>query len=98
MVQVDEALASMKHDFKGRMDTCDERRKVFEAKQAKLRDQVVKFEKFILENDQKRLRAEAKVKIERSQLDQKSAEMTMMIDKIGQLEVERANTLTLLGQ
>ena len=40
---------------------CNERQRAFEGKQAEMRQQVAKFEKFISENDAKRDRAEAKV-------------------------------------
>ena len=52
----------MKLDYKKRMDICEQRRVQFELKQLKMRDQVLKFEKFIQENDAKRLRAEIKIK------------------------------------
>jgi Fic family protein len=96
-IQVDEALQSMKRDYNARMQAYDERRKVFETKQAKMRDQVSKFEKFIQENDQKRMRAEAKTKLERSGFDQKCAELVMMNEKISQMEAEKTATMTILG-
>ena len=61
-------------DFQGRRDVtriplyalcgaqaCEERQRAFERRQAEMREQVAKFEKFISENDAKRARAEAKV-------------------------------------
>jgi hypothetical protein len=96
-LQVDEALQSMKRDYNARMQAYDERRKVFEAKQARMRDQVSKFEKFIQENDQKRLRAEAKTKLERGIFDQKCAELVMMNEKISQMENETTTTMAILG-
>lgn len=95
--QVDEALVSMKREYNARVEACDERRKVFEGKQAKLRDQVTKFEKFIQENDQKRQRAEAKTKLERGVFDQKCAELVMMTEKIAQMEHDKTTTLAMLG-
>ena len=47
MREVDEQLELMKDEYKRRMDFCEERRLQFEAKQAKMRDNVIKFEKFI---------------------------------------------------
>lgn len=52
----------MKADYKKRMDACEERRDQFEMNQARLREQVLKFENFIKENDLKRQRAETKAK------------------------------------
>ena len=50
MREVDEQLELMKDEYKRRMDFCEERRLLFEAKQAKMRDNVIKFEKFIQVN------------------------------------------------
>lgn len=47
MREVDDSLEVMKMDYKKRMDECEERRLNFELKQAKMREQVLKFEKFI---------------------------------------------------
>lgn len=57
MREVDENLEVMKQQYKRRIDACEERRQIFESKQAKMREQVLKFEKFIQENDAKRQRA-----------------------------------------
>lgn len=86
MREVDESLELMKKDHKKRMDECEERRIQFEIKQAKIREQVLKFEKFIQENDAKRLRAEAKAKLERKLHDEKVKEIAMLVEKIQRLE------------
>lgn len=57
MRQVDDALQLMKEAYRERMEACDERQAQLEFKQAKMREQVAKFEKFIHENDAKRQRA-----------------------------------------
>lgn len=57
MRQVDDALQLMKEAYRERMEACDERQAHLEFKQAKMREQVAKFEKFIHENDAKRQRA-----------------------------------------
>lgn len=86
MREVDEALELMKEEYKNRMEACEERRMQFELKQAKMREQVLKFEKFIQENDAKRQRAEAKAKLERKIYDQKCHEMNMLLQKIEEME------------
>lgn len=86
MREVDESLELMKKDHKKRMDECEERRIQFEIKQAKIREQVLKFEKFIQENDAKRLRAEAKAKLERKLHDEKVKEIVSLLEKIQRLE------------
>jgi chromosome segregation ATPase len=90
MREVDEALELMKQEYKRRMDACEERRLQFEAKQIKLREQVLKFEKFIQENDAKRMRAEAKAKHERKQYDLLCQEMNRLLLKIKDLEDNQA--------
>jgi hypothetical protein len=65
MREVHESLEVMKKGHKKRMDECEERRLQFEIKQAKMREQVLRFERFIHENDAKRQRAELKARQER---------------------------------
>jgi DNA repair exonuclease SbcCD ATPase subunit len=76
----------MKEEFKNRMEACEERRMQFELKQAKMREQVLKFEKFIQENDAKRLRAEQKAKQERKTYETKCQEMNTLSKKIEEME------------
>lgn len=86
MREVDEALDLMKEEYKTRMDSCEEHRIQFESKQAKMREQVLKFEKFIQENDAKRQRADMKAKLEHKMFDQKVQELGALADKIVELE------------
>ena len=51
MREVNDALAFMKRQYLEKMQACDENHAVFERKQLDMKDQVVKFEKFIQEND-----------------------------------------------
>ncbi|CAM9403595.1 unnamed protein product, partial [Sphacelaria rigidula] len=62
MREVDDALDFMKDEYNTRMENCEQREAEFEQKQTDMREQVIKFEKFIQENDAKRARAEAKAK------------------------------------
>jgi len=87
MREVDEALELMKQEYKRRMDGCEERRESFEAKQQKMRDQVIKFEKYIQENDAKRLRAEMKAKQEHKMYEQKCQELEQLGQKISELQI-----------
>eukprot|EP01031_Cornospumella_fuschlensis_P031281 gene31281-37807_t len=89
MREVDESLEVMKKDHKKRMDECEERRLQFEIKQAKMREQVLKFERFIHENDAKRQRAELKAKQERKIYEEKLREIQQLQERIAQLEVEQ---------
>ena len=98
MREVDEALELMKDEYKNRMDACEERRMQFEIKQAKMREQVLKFEKFIQENDAKRQRAEAKAKQERKLYEEKCKEMQILMDKIVELERSQKELENQLGK
>eukprot|EP01041_Mallomonas_annulata_P010582 gene10582-22081_t len=91
MREVDEALELMKEEYKNRIDVCEERRQQFEQKQAKMREQVLKFEKFIQENDAKRQRAEIKAKQERKLYEQKCQELGALALKIEELEADQRN-------
>ncbi len=91
MKEVDNALELMKTDYKRRMDECEERRIAFENKQGKMRDQVLKFEKFIQENDAKRLRAETKTKAERKLYMEKVDEISELTCKLEMLEKEQSS-------
>lgn len=98
MREVDQSLDNMKNQHKQRMDACEERRIQFEAKQAKMREQVLRFEKFIQENDAKRQRAEGKVKQERKLYDEKIKEINMLTEKIKSLDLEQKQLTNLLGK
>ncbi len=89
MREVDESLEQMKMDYKKRMDICEERRLAFELRQSKMREEVLKLEKFIHENDAKRQRAEAKFKTERKMQEEKDKEIAMLQEKIQALEKEQ---------
>jgi chromosome segregation ATPase len=89
MREVDESLELMKRDHKRRMDICEQRRIRFEEKQAKMREQVLKFEKFIQENDAKRIRAELKAKQERKLYEEKVREIAALNEEIKKLEQDQ---------
>eukprot|EP00605_Chrysophyceae_sp_TOSAG23-4_P002510 GSChrysophyteH1.ASY1.ANO1.2773.1 assembled CDS len=90
MKEVDNALELMKNDYKRRMDECEERRISFETKQSKMRDQVLKFERFIQENDAKRARAEAKSKAERKLFMEKLEEIDKKNEEVRKLKEAQA--------
>ena len=89
MREVDTSLDMMKKDYKKRMDECEQRRLQFEKKQARMRDQVLKFERFIQENDAKKLRAEATAKHERQLFGEKSKELHALTEELAELESVR---------
>lgn len=64
MREIDDALEFMKEEYLQRMEACDARQMELDRKQAEMKEQVTRFEKFIKENDSKRTRAEVKSKAE----------------------------------
>jgi chromosome segregation ATPase len=89
MHEVDDSLDYMKEQYKNRMEACDERQREFERRQAEMKDQVTKFEKFIQENDSKRQRAEMKMRQERSLYRQKSREHEKLREDLARVSAER---------
>lgn len=83
----------MKKEYKQRMDTCEEKRVDFEKKQARMREQVLKFEKFIQENDSKRSRADAKAKQEQKLYQQNQTQLVSLQEKLVEMELEQKELL-----
>lgn len=98
MREVDAALDLMRKDYKKRMEECESRRLQFEERQSKMREQVIKFEKFIQENDAKRLRAEAKAKHERQQFVEKCKELNALQQQLQDLELSKEELCSELGE
>jgi len=96
MREVDDSLDFMKHQFKSRMETCEENQRKFEAKQQDLKENVLKFEKFIQENDAKRQRAEVKFKTEARTRTQKEADLRKLSSELEEKEAEKAHLLNKL--
>lgn len=80
--EVDDALEFMKEEYHQRMEKCDQRQLDFERRQAEMKDQVLKFEKFIQENDAKRARAESKSKQEKRLLEQKELDLRRLTQEL----------------
>jgi ribosomal protein S20 len=97
MREVDASLDLMRKDYKKRMEECESRRLQFEERQSKMREQVIKFEKFIQENDAKRLRAEAKAKHERQQFMEKCKELSALQQQLESLELSKEELCNELG-
>ena len=85
LLQVDAEFERMKLEYRARISECENRRIALEEKQAKMRNQVIKFEKFVLENDAKLKRAEAKVITEKKIFNEKVKQIALMNDQIAKL-------------
>ena len=93
MHEVDDALDFMKEEYKMRIEACEQRQRKFERRQADMKEQVTKFEKFIQENDSKRQRADMKAKGEHRVLDQKELEQRRQTQELEALELERTRQI-----
>ncbi|KAI8809112.1 hypothetical protein BJ742DRAFT_250655 [Cladochytrium replicatum] len=74
MQEVQALLEKKRLEFSKRMEECREKQEELRAKQRQLRDRVIKFEKFLKENDAKRQRANLKAQSERRLREQKEQE------------------------
>lgn len=97
MCEVEDAMNFMQGEYRDRMSVCSTRQAEFEKRQTELKDQVMKFEKFIQENDSKLARAETKLKQERKVLQQKIAEFQARQEEERKVKQDRQNLIKELG-
>jgi chromosome segregation ATPase len=85
MAEVETALAAQKEEFQLKMETLQQRRDDLERKERNLKEQLLKFEKFLKENDLKRARALKKTEGEREVCRIKDAEIQQLRAEIAEL-------------
>ncbi|KAJ3269894.1 Coiled-coil domain-containing protein 42 [Terramyces sp. JEL0728] len=93
MQQVQQQLEKRRLDFSKRMEECREKQDELRSKQKQIKERVAKFEKFLKENDAKRLRANAKAVVEKKLREQKEAELATIQR---QLQVELGKSKSVL--
>mmetsp|Transcript_2682 Transcript_2682/g.3414 ORF Transcript_2682/g.3414 Transcript_2682/m.3414 type:complete len:386 (+) Transcript_2682:103-1260(+) len=98
MREVDDSLDFMKHQFRSRMETCEANQRKFEDKQQELKQNVLKFEKFIQENDAKRQRAEVKLRHEQKTRLQKESDLAKAVADFEEHEKRKAELLRQLDR
>ena len=74
MNEVQQQLDRKKEEFRARMQRCQEKEVDLAARQEDIKEQVRKFDKFLKDNDAKRVRADRKVQEEKKARDQKENE------------------------
>ena len=89
MAEVQQQLDRKKEEFRMRMQRCQEKEVELAAKQEGLKEQVRKFEKFLKENDAKRVRANRKAQEEIKLREQKQAEKLAMTEQLDEQEQKR---------
>jgi len=81
MAEVEQALAAQKEEFQMKMESLQQRREELERKEYQLKDSLLKFDKFLKENDSKRARAVKKANDERELKKQKDKEIDRVKDE-----------------
>ncbi|XP_008116880.2 cilia- and flagella-associated protein 73 [Anolis carolinensis] len=89
LAQVEQALAAKKEEFQIKMEDIQERRRELEGKERQLKQAILKFDKFLKENDAKRSRALRKAGQEQRQATQRGAETERLRGEIAQLLTAR---------
>eukprot|EP00743_Colponemidia_sp_Colp-15_P002020 GILK01002194.1.p1 GENE.GILK01002194.1~~GILK01002194.1.p1 ORF type:complete len:411 (+),score=84.84 GILK01002194.1:51-1283(+) len=96
--EVEQQLERIREEVNRRMHLCDLRQKEFEAKQQEMREQVAKFERFILENDLKRQRAEQRLRGEMEASKKKSQEIQELRDRLDDLRNQQMKQESMLDR
>eukprot|EP00741_Cyanophora_paradoxa_P008900 tig00001408_g8616.t1 len=85
MAEVQEELDRKKEEFKERMRRCQAKEEELAKKQQQIREQVIKFEKFLKENDAKRMRAHRKAAEEIKLREAKELEIIELEESLREL-------------
>eukprot|EP00742_Colponemidia_sp_Colp-10_P002051 GILJ01002191.1.p1 GENE.GILJ01002191.1~~GILJ01002191.1.p1 ORF type:complete len:411 (-),score=78.87 GILJ01002191.1:136-1368(-) len=96
--EVEQQLERIREEVNRRMHLCELRQKEFEAKQQEMREQVAKFERFILENDLKRQRAEQRLRGEMEASKKKSQEIQELRDRLDDLRNQQMKQESMLDR
>ncbi|KAL8611047.1 hypothetical protein ACOMHN_042663 [Nucella lapillus] len=81
MAEVEQALAAQKEEFQMKMESLQQRREELERKEYQLKESLLKFDKFLKENDSKRARAVKKANDERDLKKQKDKEIEKLSEE-----------------
>ncbi|EDV28519.1 uncharacterized protein TRIADDRAFT_51517 [Trichoplax adhaerens] len=81
MSEVEQALAAQKEEFQMKMESLQQRREELERKEYQLKESLLKFDKFLKENDSKRTRALKKAHEERDLIKSKDKDIIKLIDE-----------------
>lgn len=89
MAEVEQALGAQKEEFQMKMESLQQRREELERKEHQLKESLLKFDKFLKENDSKRARAVKKSQDERELRKTKEKDIDKLKDEIDDLTKER---------
>ena len=85
MAEVEQALTAQKEEFQMKMESLQQRREELERKEYQLKESLLKFDKFLKENDSKRARALKKASDEKDATRGKDKEIEKLSDEINML-------------
>jgi chromosome segregation ATPase len=86
MAEVEEALVATKEEFQMKMEGLQQRREELERKEQQLKESLLKFDKFLKENDMKRARAMKKTKDEQEGIRTKNTEIDRLKEELSRLQ------------
>jgi len=89
MNEVEQALSAQKEEFQMKMESLQQRREELERKEHQLKESLLKFDKFLLENDSKRSRAIKKAHDERELRRAKEIDIVRLKGEMEELLAER---------
>ncbi|XP_026540411.1 cilia- and flagella-associated protein 73 [Notechis scutatus] len=85
LAEVEKTFSATKEDFQKKMDHLQQRRQELERKEGQLKQAILKFDKFLKENDAKRSRAMRKAEQEKQQMAHKKVEAERLQEEIARL-------------
>merc|ERR1711907_510706 len=88
-MEVQQQLDRKKEEFRQRMQRCQEKEVELAAKQEQIKEQVRKFDKFLKDNDAKRVRANRKAAEEIKLRDLKEQEIKQLNEQLGRNKEQR---------
>ncbi|KAJ8341386.1 hypothetical protein SKAU_G00336770 [Synaphobranchus kaupii] len=91
VVEVDKELALKRQGVRERIQALGHRRAEFELKQQANKDRAGKYEKFVLDNEAKRRRAQRKYLVERKQNELKVTEMEALLQQLQKLQARQCH-------
>ncbi|EGD76761.1 hypothetical protein PTSG_08113 [Salpingoeca rosetta] len=86
LAEVEDALEAQKEDFRLRMESLKQRRAELERKEYQLQENLLKFDRFLKENDARRERAERKAQEESEVADQREHEIASLTEQLHTLK------------
>jgi hypothetical protein len=89
MAEVDQALAAQKEEFQMKMESLQQRQEELERKESMLKESLLKFDKFLNENDVKKNRALRKANAERDLQKVKDTEIEKLQDELHKITKRR---------